>query len=430
MELPKDLLKELEGANVSVSVIPEKSGENKITLADYMIFGSEFGIRPLNLQKSGHLSGTQIDSLLLTLKSNWIDWNKIFSDGTGLMKYKHETEYHYLSGSFIKKNSQASDSDRYVVMSVPGKAARFQYAKTDIESDFNLKVSIDDRVKDLVVQPADPDNITSTKIESSFSEKYLLSVQAGSEETAIEMSPDVTKMSTNYQVNKIYGSTSLGPLVNLSYVPEIQPVRFYGKPDVGLIMDDYIKLPVMEEVFFELIAGATLKRRKTGYEISIYDPIDTKIYTVPPCLMVDGVIIYNPAVIAGLDPELVERIDVVKDKYYVGDKLFYGIINVITRSGDFSSVTLPDYATRLQYKVYEPSLTFTSPDYSSSDSRLSRVPDFRNTLYWNPSVHTGNTVKSVIEFWSGDIKSNYIIDIQGVTSDGKIVSGKSVISIE
>jgi len=433
MELPDELVKGLDGADVSVSVIPEKSGENKITLTDYMLFGSEFGMRPLSLLKSGQISGmsnSQIDSLLLTLKSNWIDWSKILSDETGFMKYKHETEYHYLSGSLIKKNAQASGSGRYVVMSVPGKVARFQNAKTDDESDFDLKVRIDDRVKDLVIQPGDPDNISGTKIESSFSEKYIPSVPVRSEESIIEMTQDINKMSTNYQVNKIYGSTSLGPPVNKLIVPEIKPVRFYGKPDVSLIMDDYIKLPVMEEVFFELIAGATLKKKKAGYEIAVFDPIENKIYTVPPCLMVDGVIIYSPADIAGIDPELVEKIDVVKDKYYVGDYLFYGIINVVTRSGDFSSVTLPEYATRLQYKVYEPPLTFTSPDYSSFDKQLSRVPDFRNTLYWNPSVQTGNERRAVIGFWSCDIKSKYIIDIQGVTSDGRMVSYRSDIRIE
>jgi hypothetical protein len=84
----------------------------------------------------------------------------------------------------------------------------------------------------------------------------------------------------------------------------------------------------------------------------------------------------------------------------------------------------------MQYKVYEPPLSFISPDYSSFDRQLSRVPDFRNTLFWNPRLKTDKTGKAAIEFWSCDIRSNYVISVQGVTSNGDIVSLKSVIRVE
>jgi len=433
LELSADAVKDLKWANLSLSVIPEQSERNQIELTDYMVFASEFGIKPLSLLKKNslsELSGPQIDSLLLTVKSNWIDWEKILSDEQKIMRYKPETEYHYLMGRLIKNNSSTSDSGRYVYMSIPGKAALFQYAKTDNESGFSMKVMIDDRVKDFVIQPGDPENITSTKIESSFSEKYLPSVPYYSDEDVAVTSPEISGMSTNYQVNKIYSTTLLSQPVSNVPEAEIKPKRFYGKPDISLLMDDYIKLPVMEEVFFELIPGATLRKKKTGYEISVFDPSDNKVYNFPPCLMIDGTIIYNPSVIADIDPELVERIDLVKDKYYVGDKLFYGIINIITRSGDFSSVILPEYATRMQYKVYEPGFTFTAPEYVSFDKQLSRVPDFRNTLYWNPLVKTDKLGKASIEFWTSDIKSNYVVSIQGVTSDGRIISYKTEIRVD
>lgn len=433
LELTADLVKELQWAKLSVSVVPEQSGINRAELSDYMVFASEFGIKPLTLlQKSSlsKMSGIQIYSLLLTIRSSWIDWEKILSDEVSIMRYKPETEYHYITGKLIKKSSQISDSAKYVYMSTPGKVARFQYAKTDSESGFSMKVKIDDRIKDLVIQPGDPANIAGTKIESSFSEKYIASVPFYSDESVAALLPEISRMSTNFQVNKIYSTTALGPPAIQISATESNLKRFYGKPDISLLMDDYIKLPVMEEVFFELIPGATLKKKKGGYDITVFDPVDNKVYTFPPCLMVDGTIIYDPSVIAGIDPELVERIDLVKDKYYAGDNLFYGIINIITRSGDFSSVTLPEYATRIQYKVYEPYNTFSSPDYSAFDRQLSRVPDFRNTLYWNPLVKTDNMGKASIEFWTCDIKSNYVISVQGVASNGDIVSYKSEIRVE
>ena len=50
----------------------------------------------------------------------------------------------------------------------------------------------------------------------------------------------------------IYGVSALGSALDPLFLP-IKPLRFYGKPDIELIMADYIKLPVMNEVFFELV---------------------------------------------------------------------------------------------------------------------------------------------------------------------------------
>jgi hypothetical protein len=206
--------------------------------------------------------------------------------------------------------------------------------------------------------------------------------------------------------------------------------RFYGKPDIELVMDDYIKLPVMQEVFFELMPGVFLKKKKSGYEITIADPVENRIYDKPPVLFIDGVVVNDPNIIANLDPELVEKIDAIKSRYFVGEYLFYGLVNVITRAGDFSNFTLPDYAVRLPYRITEPVKSFSSPDYSTQEKKKSRIPDFRNTLYWNSSAISDDRNKSTIEFWSGDIASSYQISIQGITGDGEWVSFKKIIKVE
>jgi hypothetical protein len=194
-------------------------------------------------------------------------------------------------------------------------------------------------------------------------------------------------------------------------------------------MADYIKLPVMQEVFFELLPGIFLRNKKTGYEISVTDPVTNKTYETAPGLMVDGVIINNAAVIANLDPEIVEKIDVISDRYFVGNYLFYGLVNVISKAGDYSCVALPEYAVRLSYRVFDPVSTFSSPDYTPVELRNSRKPDFRNTLYWDPSIIPGKDGKYRVEFWNSDISGDYIINIKGFTSDGKVIAGKKIFNV-
>ena len=105
-----------------------------------------------------------------------------------------------------------------------------------------------------------------------------------------------------------------------------------------IFLDDYIKLPTMEEVFIELLPGVILRSRKAGYEIKITNPLTDNFYNEPPLVMIDGVIINDLTVLVDLDPEMVEKIEVVKTPYLIGDLILHGIVNVITRSGDFSNI--------------------------------------------------------------------------------------------
>jgi hypothetical protein len=206
-------------------------------------------------------------------------------------------------------------------------------------------------------------------------------------------------------------------------------LRFYSKPDIELILAEYISLPSMEEVFYELLPRVFLRKNRSGYEIEIADRVEDNKFVLSPSILLDGVVINNARVIAELDPVNVEKIDVIKDKYIVGNYPFYGIVNVITKSHDFSSIPLPDYMTRLPYRVIDPVYKFVSPDYSSESVINSRIPDFRNTLYWNPSISADEAGKATIEFFSADLPLDYLITIQGVTSGGKPVSLKKHIRV-
>jgi uncharacterized protein YfaS (alpha-2-macroglobulin family) len=81
------------------------------------------------------------------------------------------------------------------------------------------------------------------------------------------------------------------------------------------------------------------------------------------------------------------------------------------------------------YRVFDPEISFLSPDYTSDAIKSSRVPDFRNTLYWNPSVKTDHDGKASIKFWTSDFISDFEVNIQGFTPDGKAFSVKKIIKV-
>ena len=416
--------------HLSLSAASGQVNDREAEIADYMVFGTEFGPMPdaIGGKKPERVPLEVINDFLATAKSNWIDWNAILSGKYPDLKYRMEKDFYSLSGFLLRSGTSDPDTGRYVFLSRPGKTAYFQYAKTDGAGRFSFTIPSALSEKEIIVQPAEVNRGDIIKIESSFPGIYF-PVRNIADPLPRIVPPYVSQWSANYQIRKIYSISSAGNAIKVDkHLAE--PLRFYGKPDIELKMEDYIKLPVMQEVFFELIPGVALKNRKSVWEITITDPVDHIIYDTPPMLLVDGVVVNDASAIANLDPEQVEKIEVVMNKYIVGSYLTSGIVNVITKKADFGSVTLPDYAVHIHFSSVDPVFSFSSPDYSSETIKNNHVPDFRNTLYWNPSLKQDSDGKFRIEFYSSDMESDYTINIQGVDANGKPLSIRKVIHVK
>lgn len=397
---------------------------------DYMVFGSEYGQIPEELWmaiRDGRPADS-IDMMIGGLRSSWIDWNYILSSQKPETRYSRETTAHYIHGRLLDRSTQVPDSGQILFLSVPGKNASFRYAVTDRNGYFRFEVPVDQNYRDLIIQPEDNTRNNNIRLESPFSEKYPLLLKAQAGVTPYEPVAGA-KLAVNYQVMKIYGSERQ-PEKDAPASFAGGTHRFYGKPDIELVLADYIKLPVMHEVFFELMPGVFMKERKGIYEISVFDPVDNRAYDKPPVVFVDGVVVKDPGVIAGLDPELVEKIDAVKSRYFIGEYLFFGLVNVITKAGDFSNVPLPDQAIRIAYQAYGQAKAFSAPDYSNALTVKSRIPDFRNTLYWNPAIRAGNDLNFQVRFWTSDFRGDFEVLVQGVAGGGKAFSCRKIMKVQ
>jgi hypothetical protein len=228
-------------------------------------------------------------------------------------------------------------------------------------------------------------------------------------------------LSFNYQTSKIYGIKTT-KVFERNDDNNLKRRRFYGIPEMEIKLDDYIKLPTMQEVFYELVTGVIIRQRKQGYDMRITNPLTGVYYDDPPLVMIDGVIINDLTVLMNLDPETVERVEVVKTPYLIGDLILHGIVNIITVAGNFSSITMPEYAVILPYKVVDNPAVISLPDYSDEETRLSRKPDLRNTLYWNPSVRPDRNGQAEVSFWTSDFPGTYTISVQGISESGEKIS--------
>jgi hypothetical protein len=61
---------------------------------------------------------------------------------------------------------------------------------------------------------------------------------------------------------------------------------------------------------------------------------------------------------------------------------------------------------------------FYSPVYETEQQMSSRLPDFRNVLFWKPNVITDSQGKSTLSFYTSDQQGKYIGIVQGITPNG------------
>jgi hypothetical protein len=72
----------------------------------------------------------------------------------------------------------------------------------------------------------------------------------------------------------------------------------------------------------------------------------------------------------------------------------------------------------LDYDGLELQREFYSPAYDNDAAYRSRVPDFRNVLYWAPYLNTTPNGKNSVSFYTSDQTGHYIGVIQGITTNG------------
>ena len=104
----------------------------------------------------------------------------------------------------------------------------------------------------------------------------------------------------------------------------------------------------------------------------------------------------------------------------MGETVYGGILSLITHRGSMPDMRINDDMQMLAYEFPQERPAFEMPKYEDAESKASRKPDFRHTMYWNPTVEG----KEGIEFYTSDLEGAYVATLQGVLEGGKKVEVK------
>ena len=231
----------------------------------------------------------------------------------------------------------------------------------------------------------------------------------------------ITEMSVNAQVSQQYYPKQV--LIQETQAPE--ELLFYGKPSSSIKFDDFVNLPTLEEYFVEVVPQVAV-RRSGGVRRLIIQGEHPDLSIYPPLLMIDGVAIFDIEAVLAVSPRLIDRVEIVNAPYIRGNVSFGGIISLISKNNDLGYIDLPSSGLLVNYRMLDLSASDTI-QYGIQDPRL---PDVRNTLYWNPGLELNSATGKRISFRTADLKGEYEILIRGIDSTGKYVEKRAGFSVE
>jgi uncharacterized protein YfaS (alpha-2-macroglobulin family) len=80
----------------------------------------------------------------------------------------------------------------------------------------------------------------------------------------------------------------------------------------------------------------------------------------------------------------------------------------------------------VEYEGLQREREFYSPAYNTAEKLNSRIPDFRNVLYWSPSLKTNENGRQNVSFYTSDVQGKYAVMVQGITPNG--LAGSKIIT--
>ena len=233
-------------------------------------------------------------------------------------------------------------------------------------------------------------------------------------------------ISLNMQLSKVFmPGLVTAAAEEVEIIPEGKRVPFYGTRVNRLLIDDYVRLPNLEEVFINLVPEIQFYKKKGVDRIRILSD-NSSIEVYSPLIMVDHVSVFDHEALLALSPDKIERIDLINEIYLKGNVAFGGVLAIHSRKGDMAGIDLPkgSYFFDYQYFRPEPGPVDPMPDLDV------RVPDTRNTLLWTSGLNLEKDTGKELSFRAPERAGNYVILVRGILPSGEPYMASSRFRVE
>jgi hypothetical protein len=225
----------------------------------------------------------------------------------------------------------------------------------------------------------------------------------------------VSKLVRDLRLDYISSDSSPGSVPDTTGQMPADTVMFYGEGDRRVFIDDYIKLPDMRELIFEVVPEIMV--RKKGDDFSLVVLGETPFPDIyKHLILIDGIPILHYGRLLELPPSRFKRIDIVNSLYIHGNQIFAGVVNFVSRNGDMAGLDFPEGSSILSLNI--PAHTVRG-EMVAAGSNLYGFPRLDPTLSFLPFP---GSASGTISMNINAVYDDYITIINGFTESGKWIS--------
>lgn len=408
-------------ANLSLAVYKIDSLQtiNQLNINNYFELVSdlngEFDFPEYYFPNNGVGKEVDIDNLMLTQSWRRSKWNEIMANKKSNFEFLPENMGHILSGKIINTKTGVAEPNINSFLTVPSTETKFYTSVSD--KDGNVKFDLKNFYNEgEIIWQTNPviDSNYSFKITSPF----IDSKSKNQTENFSLASYNLAALTDHYkfsQIQNTYSGRKNRPIMPIS--PD--STAFYGKPDYRYLLDNYVRFTTMEEVLREYVLPINVRKSNGKFQFHAVDKLSQDFFETQPLVLLDGLPVFDMEKFIKYDPLKIRKLEVISGKYFLRNMTFDGIANFTTYTGQLPDFELDPKAVLIDYEGIQLKREFYSPKYDSEPQINSRLPDFRQTMYWNPQIKTDKNGSAKIEFYTSDLPGNYAIVLQGITNDGE-----------
>lgn len=327
-----------------------------------------------------------------------------------------------LSGILTNKTNGNSIQGKEIYLSGLKSEKQIHTVKSDNKGNFNFYLYNFNGIKDFYLTTEPGVNNSKILILNDFLNSCI-----PIEKTELHLFKNekslIEEMYLNQQLSDLKGS---GITYTINKTDTL--ISQFGKPDYKIYLKNFIKLPTLHEVFDEIIPSVRVREENKQFVLSTYDE-ELNINYNNPLILLDNIPIFNVDDILKIKPSQINNIEIINKMYLSGDKIYNGIIMLNSNSDKFCRIKLPENAKFIKYQGFAYTGHPIFPEYKTIDEKESKMPDFRNTLYWK-SGNLPTKENSVLSFYTSDNCGEYTINLYLIDEKGNVIKKSKTFIVE
>jgi hypothetical protein len=106
-----------------------------------------------------------------------------------------------------------------------------------------------------------------------------------------------------------------------------------------------------------------------------------------------------------------------------------GVVSIILKDESEIELVMPSYSSKLSFSGYDEPRVFYSPKHHTT-LESDYKPDLRTTLFWEPNINVAEGRNLVLNYYNADNPATVKISVEGLTTNGIPVTGKTMYKVK